>query len=411
MARSLYRLTDRIAQSVVAPGLYPDGGGLHLQVSQKQTKSWVFRFSLNGRAREMGLGSLKTVSLNEARTKAAEARLLRDKGIDPIEHRDAGRAAASLATDGEKPVTFRQYAEDCIDGWVPDWKNPKTAGQWRSSLERYAYKVIGDLPLAAVSTPHIIEILSPIWRTKSDTASGVRSQIERILAAAAVEGLRDASNPATWRGHLAAAKGLGKRRASVPHKSLSWRALPAFLVKLRKREGVASRALEFAILTAARSGEVRGARWPEFDIDTRLWTVPAERMKSERVHVVPLPDRALAILEEMKPLRDLDGRFIFPGVKRGRSLSDMTLSKLVKAMDYDCVPHGFRASFKTWAEEKTDHANATIESALAHATGDRTEQVYFRGDRLEKRRALMIDWSAYCMSAPAETVVPIRIPA
>jgi integrase len=409
MARALYRLTEQIVRSITAAGYHADGDGLFLQVSKRGTKSWIFRYSLNRRTRDMGLGPLKAVSLADARSKAAAARILRDKGIDPLAQREAERdAATSTSNASTHNVTFRRYANECVDGWTPDWKNPKTANQWRATLERYAYPVIGDLALDAIETAHIIEILSPIWRSKSDTASGLRAMIERVLAAAAVEGKRPAANPATWRGHLIAAKGLGKLRKAVPHKSLQYRNLPAFLAALRKREGVASRALEFVILTAARSGEVRGARWQEIDEAERTWTVPAERMKSGRSHIVPLSEPALAVLAEVKPLRDLGG-VIFPGIRYGQPLSDMTLSKLVKLMGYDCVPHGFRATFKTWAEEETDHANATIESALAHAVGDRTEQAYFRGDRLAKRRSLMADWGAYCVTTPAETaVVPLR---
>jgi integrase len=409
MARASYRLTEQIVRSITAAGYHADGDGLFLQVSKRGTKSWIFRYSLNRRTRDMGLGPLKSVSLADARMKAAAARILRDKGIDPLAQRDAERdAAATTKNASERRLTFRRYADECVEGWTPDWRNSKTASQWRATLERYAYPVIGDLALDAIETAHIIEILSPIWRTKSDTASGLRAMIERVLAAAAVEGKRPAANPATWRGHLIAAKGLGRLRKAVPHKSLSYRDLPRFLAALHKREGVASRALEFLILTAARSGEVRGARWPEIDQAQRTWTVPGDRMKSSRPHAVPLSEPALAILDEMKALRDL-GEVVFPGIRFGQPLSDMTLSKLVKLMGFDCVPHGFRATFKTWAEEETDHANATIESALAHVVGDRTEQAYFRGDRLAKRRALMDDWGAYCVMPPAETaVVPLR---
>ncbi|HSL80575.1 MAG TPA: integrase arm-type DNA-binding domain-containing protein [Pseudolabrys sp.] len=305
MARTLYRLTDKFVRNIGAPGYHADGDGLFLQVSKTGTKSWIFRYALNGRARDMGLGPLKSVGLMEARTKAAEARLLRDKGIDPIEERHAAGAASAEAppSDAKKATTFREYAEECIRGWEPDWKNPRTAKQWRETLKRYAYPVIGLLAPDAIETIHILEILKPIWRTKSDTATDLRSMVERVLAAAAVEGLRPATNPATWRGHLSAAKGLGKKKKSVPHKSLPYPELPAFLTALRLREGVAAQALEFLILTWSRSGEVRGARWPEIDLEARTWTVPAERMKSSRVHVVPLSDRALAILEQVKPLQ------------------------------------------------------------------------------------------------------------
>jgi integrase len=401
-------LTETKIRAATKPGYHPDGAGLYLAVTKAGTRSWVLRFRFRGRTREAGLGSLLDVGLVAARKKAAEYRALLADGVDPIEHAKASRGVDHPPREAKGP-TFETYAEECIDGWEPDWKNTKLAGLWRATLKAYAYPIIGDLTLDAIETRHIIEILKPIWRTKSETASRVRERIERVLAAAAVEGLRPATNPAAWRGHLSAAKGLGKKRKAVPHRSLHHRALPAFLVELRKRGGVGALALEFLILTVARSGEVRKAHWSEIDIEARTWTVPGERMKAGREHVVPLCDRALEILGEVKPLRNLGG-VIFPGTQ-GQPLSDMTLSQLVRAMRFDCVPHGFRATFKTWAEETTDHANVVIEAALAHAVGDATEQAYMRGDRLAKRIALMNDWGDYCTTAPVETVVPLKIPA
>ena len=255
----------------------------------------------------------------------------------------------------------------------------------------------------------MLRILEPMWRDKSETASRVRGRIERILAAASVRSLRPATNPAAWVGHLREA--LPPKRKSVPFAALPYQELPAFLSALRNREGVGPRALEFAILTAARSGEVRGARWPEIDLASKLWTIPGGRMKAGRPHAVPLSDRALEILDEMRPLRDLAGAFLFPGVRHARSLSDMTLTKLVHEMGFDVTVHGFRASFKTWAEQETDHPNVVIEAALAHIVGDKAERAYMRGDWFAKRRRLMADWSAFCTSEPAETIVEFRSPA
>ena len=321
MARTLYRLTDKILRNLAAPGYHADGGGLYAQVSRAGTKSWVYRFTLKGRSRDMGLGSVRSVSLAEARTKAAECRALLAKGIDPIEQGKAERKTEPSSPTGP---TFRTFAEQYMTARADTWRNAKHADQWRSTMATYVYPVIGDMPLAIIDTPDILRVLEPIWADKSETASRVRGRIERILAAASVRGYRPAANPATWVGHLREA--LPPKQKSTPFAALPYTRIPAFMEALRERDGVGAAALEFAILTAARSGEVRGARWPEVDEIARAWTVPAERMKAGRPHVVPLSDRALAVLDAMKPFRDLAGGFIFPGMKHGRPLSDMTLS-------------------------------------------------------------------------------------
>ena len=286
MARTLHKLTDATIRRLIEPGLYPDGGGLHLQIARSGAKSWVYRFSLGGRAREMGLGPLRSVTLAEARGRAAEARLLRDRGIDPIEDRRAKIQAAAPVKKADGP-TFREFALSYIDGRRDEWKHKKTEPDWRSSLERFAFPVIGNLPIEAIQTSHIIEILQPIWKTKSETASRLRGRIERVLAAASVEGLRQ-GNCAVFKGHLAEARGLGKKKKSIPYAALPYVELPAFMARLRLVEGCAARALEFAILTCARSGECRGARWTEIEEQARTWTVPGDRMKIGRPHVVPL---------------------------------------------------------------------------------------------------------------------------
>ena len=407
MARTLYRLTDKIVRNLAAPGYHADGGGLFVQLSRAGTKSWVYRFTRKGRSRDMGLGSVRSVSLAEARSRAADCRALLAKGVDPIEHRKAEIDASTPSAKAE-PVapTFRAFAEQYIDARAETWRNPKHREQWRSTLAAYAYPIIGDMTLDKIDTADILRVLEPMWANKSETASRVRGRIERILAAASVRGHRPATNPATWVGHLREA--LPPKQKSTPFAALAYAEIPSFMDALRKRKGIGAAALEFAILTAARSGEVRGARWPEVDEATKAWTVPADRMKAGRPHVVPLSDRALEILNTMKPFRDLAGGFIFPGMKHGRPLSDMTLSTLVRAMGYACVPHGFRASFKTWAEQETDYPNVVIEAALAHIVGDKAERAYMRGDWFTKRRGLMDAWGAYCVSTPFATVVPIR---
>lgn len=410
MARTLFRLTDRIVRSLAAPGYHADGGGLYLQISKAGTQSWVFRFTLRKRTRDMGLGPVRFVSLAEARARATECRALVAKGTDPIEHTKTEGESKSR----DKPVEsaepagpiFRDFAEQYIEARGDTWRSAKHADQWRATLKLYAYPIIGAMPLAVIDTPDILRVLDPIWRSKSETASRVRGRIERILAAASVHGLRPATNPAAWVGHLREA--LPPKRKAVPFAALRYSEVPAFVTELGEREGVGARALEFVIITAARSGEARGAKWKEIDEAARTWTVPGERMKTGRPHIVPLCDRALEILVTMQPLRDLAGGYIFPGIKHGRPLSDMTLSKIVHTMGRDATVHGMRAAFKTWAEQETEHANVVIEAALAHIVGDKAERAYMRGDWLVKRRALMNDWGTFCTRKPVETVVPIH---
>ena len=409
MARTLFRLTDRIIRNFEKPGYHADGGGLYLQVAKSGSKSWVYRFTLKGRTRDMGLGSIRSVTLAEARTAAAESRLLVAKGVDPI----AGRAEPEF--DPPQIVapptgpTFREFAEQYIEQHTGDWRSKQHEAQWSSSLKMHVFPLIGDLQLDAIDTPEVLLVLEPIWREKSETASRIRGRIERILAAAAVRGLRPATNPAAWAGHLREA--LPKKRRSTPFSALNYRELPAFMSALRAREGVGARALEFTILTVARSGQARGARWPEIDEAAEVWSVPGERMKAGRQHLVPLSGPTLFLLREMKPLRDLAGGFLFPGMRNGGALSDMTLSHIVRSMGYDATVHGFRAGFKTWAEEETHHANVVIEAALAHTVGDKAERAYMRGDWLVKRKALLDDWGAFCNSTPIETVVPLDVAA
>jgi integrase len=406
MPRTLFRLTDRTVRNLKAPGYHADGGGLYLQISKAGTKSWVLRFRINGRTRDMGLGALANVGLTHARAHAAELRPLIARGVDPIEQARVNRAA-TIPTPVETPreLTFSAFAEKYIDDHAPEWRSSKHADQWRETLKKYAYPFIGDMPLAAIDTPDILRMLEPIWRTKSETASRVRGRVQRILAAAAVRGLRPANNPAAWTGHLSEA--LPAKRRSTPFAALPYRSIPLFMEDLSLKTGVGPAALRFTILTAARSGEVRGARWSEIDEAQRVWTVPGARMKAGRPHLVPLHDQALAVLKTMKPLRIVGDDLIFPGTRRGRALNDMTLSKLVRTMNYDATVHGFRAGFKTWAEQETDHANVVIEAALAHIVGDKAERAYMRGDWLEKRRRLMDDWGAYCMSIPVQTILPL----
>jgi integrase len=379
------------------------GGGLYLRVTDDGAKNWVFRFMLNGRARSMGMGPLHTVNLAEARKRAGEHRLQRHDGIDPIEARRAERLQVRL--DAAKARTFKECADGYIKAHRAGWRNGKHAAQWEASLATYAEPVIGNLSVQAIDTGLVLKVLEPIWAAKPETAGRVRGRIEAVLDWAKVHGYRTEENPARWRGHLdKMLPALGKVRRVEHHAALPYAELPAFLVELREQEGIAARALEFTILTAARTGETIGARWTELDLLDKTWTVPAERMKARREHRVPLSARALAILEELHAHRHADDGFIFPGGKLGKPLSNMAFLMLLRRMERgDLTAHGFRATFKTWASERTSFQNEIVEAALAHVIGSKVEQAYRRGDMFEKRRRLMRQWATFCTTAPAQS--------
>jgi integrase len=413
MARTIGKLTALKVDKAKRPGMYGDGGGLYLRVTHDGAKNWVFRFMLNGRPRWMGMGPLHTVHLAEARKRAGEHRLRRHDGIDPIEARRAERQQARL--DAAKAVTFKECAESYIKAHRAGWRNGKHAAQWQATLATYAEPVIGKLSVQAIDTGLVLKVLEPIWTAKPETAGRVRGRIESILDWAKVRGYRAGENPARWRGHLdKLLPARGKVQKVEHHAAMPYAALPAFLIKLRGQEGIAARALEFAILTAARTGETIGARWPEFDLLDKTWTVPPERMKAGRAHRVPLSARALAILKEMQLLRpagDADG-YVFPGGKAGRPLSNMAFLMLLRRMGHaDLTAHGFRATFKTWASECTGVQNEIVEASLAHVIGSKVEQAYRRGDLFERRR-LMQQWATFCNTAPTgerqNNVTPLR---
>lgn len=408
MARAIHRLTAMAVAKQKKPGWVADGGGLWLQITDTQSKSWSFRFALNGRNREMGLGPLHTVDLPKAREKARRCRELLEDGIDPIEHRKAERAQRLVESNSAK--TFDQCTADFIAAKSAGWSNPKHVSQWKNTLAAYASPVFGSLPVGAVDTELVVQALDKIWTTKTETASRVRQRIEAILDWATVSGFRKGENPARWGGHL-------EHKLSKPSKiravenlpALPFSQIAAFLVELRKQQGVAARALEFAILTAARSGEVRGARWREFDLDAQVWTVPAERMKMKREHRVPLCARAVAILREMRVgpgASEASEEFVFPGGRLGKGLSDGALLSLLKRMNRaDITPHGFRSTFRDWASEQTSYPHEVQEIALAHTIKSKAEAAYRRGDLFEKRRQMMADWEVFCRSdGPAMTV-------
>jgi integrase len=409
MARTTGRLTALKVERAKEPGMYADGGGLYLQVTEGGA-SWIYRYMLAGRAREMGVGPLALFGLSEARAKALDARRLRHEGIDPIEARRATRSKARL--DAAKAMTFQECADAYIAAHRAGWRNSKHAGQWAATLTTYAVPVIGALPVAAVDTALVMKVIEPLWTTKPETASRLRGRIERVLNWAKARGYRIGENPACWRGHLdQLLPARSKVRKVEHHAALAYAELPSFLIELRDQEGIAARALEFAILTAARTGEVIGGRWSEFDLLDKTWTVPTERMKARREHRVPLSARALAILEEMKGHRAGDDGFVFPGGKNGKPLSNMAFLMLLRRMDRgDLTAHGFRATFKTWASERTSFQNEVVEAALAHVTGSKVEQAYQRGDLFEKRRRLMQQWATFCTTEPVERdkIVPMQ---
>jgi len=415
MARATGRLTALKVEKAKEPGMYGDGGGLYLRVTDTGAKNWILRFMLDRRPRWMGLGPLALYGLQDARARALDARRKRHDGIDPIEARRAARARQRL--DAAKAITFKQCAEAYIDSHRAGWRNDKHKYQWPATLSAYAYPVIGALPVQAVDTGLVLKVLQPIWTTKPETAGRVRQRMESILDFAKVCGYRDGENPARWRGHLDKLLPARSRVREVEHlAALPYAELPPFLASLRTREAVAARALEFLILTGARTGEVIGARWNEIDLLGKTWTAPAARMKAHREHRVPLSARAVAILDEMQAARHGDNpdAFVFAGPKPGKPLSNMAFLMLLRRMGLgNLTVHGFRATFKTWASERTSFQNEIAEAALAHVIGDKVEQAYRRTDLFEKRRRLMQQWATFCTTAPTQqregNVTPLRL--
>lgn len=381
------------------PGMYADGAGLFLQVTKgidgEPRKSWVLRYrSPLGRPREMGLGAVGVVDLVRARVKAEAARNLAEKGVDPIEHRklERIRAAAAEATT----VTFRQAAERFLEAHIGSWKNPKHQQQWENTLKNYVYDVFGDVPVNEVNRHLVLRVIEPIWKTKTETANRIRSRIERILDWAKARELRSGENPAQWRGGLSHVLPARRTAQRVKHHpALAYGEMPAFMIELRQRNGLGAKALEFAILTACRTNEALRATWQEIDFDAATWTIPAGRMKAGREHRVPLSAAAIALLRPLKIGGPAD--WVFPGFKKGKPLSDMTLLGTLKNMKRDDLTvHGFRSTFRDWASEKTDFQGEVAEAALAHAIGDKVEAAYRRGDLIDKRRQLMEAWASYC---------------
>jgi integrase len=395
------------------PAVLHDGGGLYLRVSATGAKSWVFRFQLDGKRRDMGLGPFPDISLADARGKATAHRRQRHDGIDPLEARNARHQAERVAV--AKRRTFRDVAEEFIGRNEAGWRNKKHQQQWRNTLATYVYPTLGDFPVAAIDTGFVVQVLDPIWAAKPETASRVRGRFKAVLASATVRGFRQGPNPAQWKGNLAHILPARARVQKVTHHAaLPFDKMPEFLTALRQREGMAARAFEFTILTATRTGEVLGARWGEIDVTSKVWTVPAERMKAGREHRIPLSDAALAVLHKVRPLAlTTDGKSdpsspIFPGRRRALPMSNMTMLMLLRRMRRgDLTAHGFRSTFSDWAAERTEFPREVVEMALAHTIESKVEAAYRRGDLFDKRRQLVDAWSRACEAPAAGEVVPL----
>ena len=400
------KLTARAVEHA-APGMHGDGNGLWFRVVTPERRQWLLRYSRHGKTREMGLGAYPDVSLAVARDKAQTARQQLANDIDPIEARESQRQAE--AAKAAHAVTFSQAAKAYIESHEAGWRSAKHAAQWRSTLANYAKPVIGQMACSAIETADVLKVLTPIWANKPETATRVRTRIEAVLSYAKSNGWRSGENPAAWRDHLAhSLPSRSKVAPVVHHAALPWHEAPAFMAALRAREGMGVPALQFAILTAARSGEVRRAQWSEIDMGRAEWIIPADRMKAGKEHRVPLSDAALAILREMAALNDGSG-LVFLGRRKGVRMSDLTLTSPLRSMGRgDLTAHGFRSTFRDWAAETTGYSHELCEVALAHAVagGDKTVAAYQRGDLFAKRRALMDDWAAYLAKPPAKIVRP-----
>jgi integrase len=392
MSRVKNKLTSRTVETKKVQGYYADGGNLYLRITETLTKGWVFIYVKGGKRTEMGLGSIPNVTLEEARQKANELRKQIANGIEPLVEKRQQENERKLQI--AKAMTFKQCAESYINAHKAGWKNPKHLQQWQNTLTQYAFPLLGDLDVKTIDTALITKCLEPIWLTKNETAGRVRGRIESILDWATARKFRTGENPARWRGHLdkLLAKP-SKIQQTEHHSALPYAEINGFIQQLRTHDGIAAKCLEFTILTATRTGETIGATWAEIDLQAKVWTVPAERMKAKREHRVPLTSQALIILNEMAAIRFND--YVFPSNKKG--LSNMAMLTLLKRMERtDITVHGFRSAFRDWAAELTAYPNEVVEMALAHTIKNQVEAAYRRGDLLEKRAGLMDSWAKYC---------------
>jgi integrase len=406
----LHKLSAAIVRKETKNGRYVDGGGLYLNVTNTGSKSWIFRYMKRGQDNWMGIGPYPDTSLAEARETAADLRRKILAGEEPAFAKQ--KIATEARAEREKAKTFDWCAQQYIQTFKPTWKNAKHAAQWTSTLRKYAYPIIGDMDVRKIDLDHVLRVIEPIWQKVPETSERVRGRIEAILGWATVKAFRTGDNPARWKGHIEYALPRRDKQATVENQpALAYGELKEFMPLLRKQEGIAARAVELTILTCARSGEVRGAVWSEFDLDTATWTIPANRMKAKRAHRVALSSEAVAILRKMEAIKS--GDLVFPGMKEGKMLSDMSLTAVLRRMHgvklregqrgwLDAqngkrviTVHGFRSTFRDWVAEQTDHPRELAELALAHSVGSAVERAYMHSDMFEKRRGLSQDWANY----------------
>ncbi|WP_159013234.1 site-specific integrase [Acidisoma sp. S159] len=411
MARGATGLTAAKVRTA-KPGRYGDGNGLYLLVRAPEARFWLFRYTRAGRMREMGLGRAgadsAAVPLADARQRAADLHRLVKLGIDPLDKREADAAAAKVAelAEAARAKTFRTVAEMYVTANEAGWRNDKHRLQWRSTLETYAYPIMGNLMVAAIETSQVMTVLEPIWQTKPETASRLRGRLEAVLDYASARGWRTGENPARWRGHVAnMLPPRSKVRRVEHHAALPWQEIGDFMAELETIEGTAALALRFTILTAARTGEVIGAKWEEIDLRSGTWTVPAQRMKAATEHRVPLPESSLSILKAVAQSEAAGTGFIFRGRRDKAPLSNMAMAMLLRRMQReDLTVHGFRSTFRDWCGEATNYPRDVAEAALAHTLRDKVEAAYRRGDLFEKRRMLMNDWTRFCGTTSAPMI-------
>ena len=393
--RTLNNLNAITAAKLKEPGRHSDGGGLYLSIDKEGRRRWVFMYTRHGKRPELGIGGGRDLPLADARSEAASMRVVLEKGGDPRAER----------AKGKKTLTFGECADTYIEAMRPSWRNAKHAAQWTMTLTKYA-KPIRERMVDGITTEDVLGVLKPLWKRTPETAERLRGRIENVLDAAKAKGLREGENPARWRGHLDQLLPKRQRLSRGHHAALPYADLPAFMETLRSREATAARALEFAILTATRTTETLAAKWDEIDIEAKIWTIPAERMKSGREHRVPLSGRTVEILNAIRLAR-VDGGFVFPGTKPKKSLSGMAMAMLLRRMEAAVTVHGFRSTFSDWVSEATGFSHEVRVMALAHTIGNKAEAAYRRGDLFDKRRKLMEAWAGYCEAQLCQNVVTL----
>jgi integrase len=406
-ARSINRLSPVAIKRLTEFGRYCDGGGLYLQIGPGPSRYWIYRYQIQGRVRDMGLGPASVLGLAEARALAAQYRLQKVMGLDPIEDRRLKRRQKNL--EAASAVSFEECARKLIDAKKPSWRSAKHGDQWLSTLTTYAFPHFGDLAVGTVDTNLVLKALEPIWQKKNETAGRVRERIEAVLDAARARGLREGENPARWRGHL---ENLLPKPSAIRrvrhHPALPYAEISNFMAALRSLKSTAALAMEFLILTATRTSETIGARWDEIDLPHGVWTIPSSRIKAGKEHRIPLPAPAITLLEKLHQHRV--GPYVFPGMKSGKPLSNMALLKLLGRMGWaDITTHGFRSTFRDWAAEQTNFPREVAEMALAHAIENKVEAAYRRGGLFQKREKLMAAWALYCGTARSGAqIIPLK---